>query len=309
MKKIVWAIDAFEETGEIQSRTLEAITQLVKGKNSVTVQPLYVLSPEHLNLPMEFNSPLQEHYKNIALKAIESRLKNAQLPGLLPAKILVQPTSTIRGSVARISHYCKSNDIDLIAVGTHARSGLQRTVLGSFAESLLIYSKTPVFIVNPESKVKNNFTHILFPTDLHTKSLRVFSKMLKTAKDLGAKVTLLHCIPRPIEAVFQSGVYLFSGGWVPAGLYLEKDEEKQKKIAQKWIGVAKKLGVPLELVLDTSSMSIVDSILRHSQSLGVSMIAMPAQSGAIASTLIGSYTRQIVRNASCPVWVLKTEKQ
>ena len=38
------------------------------------------------------------------------------------------------------------------------------------------------------------------------------------------------------------------------------------------------------------------------------LIAMPAQSGAVASTLIGSYTRQIVRNAICPVWVLKAEK-
>jgi nucleotide-binding universal stress UspA family protein len=307
MKKIAWAIDAFEETGNIQSRCLEAITQLVSNRPGASVIPLYVLSPEHLNLPMEFNTPLQQHYSEIAMKAIQSRLKGANLKNIKEPKILIQPSATIRGSVTKIVNYCKANKIDLMVVGTHGRSGIQRTFLGSFAETLLNFSKVPVLVLGAGSK-SSAMKHVIFPSDLHNQSLKVFTKMLKTAKDLGAKVTLLHCIPRPIEAVFQSGVYLFSGGWVPANLYLEKGEEKQRKLAAKWLEVAKKHGVATDLVIDASSISIVESILRHAQTLDADLIAMPAQSGAVASTLIGSYTRQIVRNATCPVWVLKTEK-
>jgi nucleotide-binding universal stress UspA family protein len=307
VKKIAWAIDAFEETGEIQSRCIDAITQLVSTRPGVSIYPVYVLSPEHLNLPIEFNNPLQQHYSEVAIKAIHARLKDLKLKNVKEPKVVVQQSATIKGSATKLINFCKANKMELIVVGTHGRTGIQRAFLGSFAETLLNLSKIPVLVVGAHA-TSSSMKHLLFPSDLQNRSLKVFNRMLKTAKELGAKVTLLHCIPRPIEAVFQSGVYLFSGGWVPANLYLEKGEEKQRKIAKKWLDTAKKAGVTTDLVLDTTSVSIVESILRHAQSLNADLIAMPAQSGAVASTLIGSYTRQIVRNALCPVWVLKAEK-
>jgi len=43
--------------------------------------------------------------------------------------------------------YVDDNDIDLVAMGTHGRSGLPRHVLGSVAENVVRNADVPVFCV------------------------------------------------------------------------------------------------------------------------------------------------------------------
>lgn len=43
-----------------------------------------------------------------------------------------------------INHYAEENDVDLIAIATHGRTGWRHLVLGSVAEAVLRHSKIPV---------------------------------------------------------------------------------------------------------------------------------------------------------------------
>jgi len=43
--------------------------------------------------------------------------------------------------------YIESNDIDLIVIATHGRSGVTRWLMGSVAEKILRSAKVPIFIV------------------------------------------------------------------------------------------------------------------------------------------------------------------
>lgn len=47
-----------------------------------------------------------------------------------------------------IEKVCKKNDIDLVIIATHGRSGLNRWLMGSVAEKVLRYGKVPLLLVN-----------------------------------------------------------------------------------------------------------------------------------------------------------------
>ena len=57
------------------------------------------------------------------------------------------------GSPAReILDYVSENEIDLVVLATHGRTGLNRVLLGSVAERVLRQSPKPVFVVKPDRK-------------------------------------------------------------------------------------------------------------------------------------------------------------
>lgn len=51
-----------------------------------------------------------------------------------------------------ILDYTEGNEVDLIVIATHGRTGLDRMLLGSVAERVLRRAPTPVFIVKPNRK-------------------------------------------------------------------------------------------------------------------------------------------------------------
>ncbi|MBU0515970.1 MAG: universal stress protein [Proteobacteria bacterium] len=59
-------------------------------------------------------------------------------------------TRVVTGDPAReIVKYAQENDIGLIVMGTHGRSGLDRAIFGSVAEKVVKHSTVPVLTVNP----------------------------------------------------------------------------------------------------------------------------------------------------------------
>jgi len=53
---------------------------------------------------------------------------------------------------SEILDYIDENEVDLVVMATHGRTGLDRVLLGSVAERVLRQSPTPVFIVKPDRK-------------------------------------------------------------------------------------------------------------------------------------------------------------
>lgn len=47
--------------------------------------------------------------------------------------------------------FAREQQVDLIAVATHGRSGLARMVMGSVADALLRSQVAPVYLVRPEA--------------------------------------------------------------------------------------------------------------------------------------------------------------
>jgi nucleotide-binding universal stress UspA family protein len=85
--------------------------------------------------------------------------------------------------------------IELVVVGTHAGTGLEKILLGSVAESLLRECRCPVLVVGPRARTTNkDFASILFATALTTDSLRANQYAVALAEQANAKITLLHVV-------------------------------------------------------------------------------------------------------------------
>ncbi len=64
----------------------------------------------------------------------------------------VQVSARIGYAPLTILDYVEENDVDLIVLATHGRTGLDRMLLGSVAERVIRQAPTPVFIVKPDQK-------------------------------------------------------------------------------------------------------------------------------------------------------------
>ena len=118
-----------------------------------------------------------------------------------------------------------ANEIDLVVVGTHGRTGLGKLVLGSVAEGILRHAPCPVLTVGPKvsgrAKLPELSAHghdlappdleirqILFATNFGSNAALAAADAVSLAQDFRARLTLIHVIedytrlgsqPGPIE--------------------------------------------------------------------------------------------------------------
>jgi nucleotide-binding universal stress UspA family protein len=98
------------------------------------------------------------------------------------------------GDVIReISSLVKKHSADLLIIGTHAATNVERLVMGSTAEALFRNISIPVLTIGPHVHgPAAGFSSILLPTDLGPGSLRATQYAVSLAEEWNATVTLLH---------------------------------------------------------------------------------------------------------------------
>ncbi len=311
--KILWAMDAFDKLERAQETELRMLRRIA-ARTPVEIVPIYALSPDELGLSIEFSGQWAEAYVPAAKKALAQKLKGVELPGLQEPHVLIQHRPSLKGTVEVLSHFAAVERYDLILTASHGRKGLQRLMLGSFAEELLLQSQVPVLVTGVHAGEEHSShplvqddqpLRILLANDLVDSSTPIFEKAFELTTRLKAHMTLLTAMPRPAEQVFQSGVYLISGGWVAADVLLKDEAARQRQVGAQLVARAHESGIPGQLIVDEQTPSVVDSILKHARETQADFILMAAESGPIATALIGSVTRQVVRSAPCPVWVFR----
>lgn len=105
-------------------------------------------------------------------------------------------TVAAEGNVVReISSLMRKHCADLLIIGTHAATNLERLVLGSKAEELFRSVSIPVLTVGPHVRSCAAFSSILFATDLESTSLRAAQYAVALAEESNATLTLLHVLP------------------------------------------------------------------------------------------------------------------
>jgi nucleotide-binding universal stress UspA family protein len=189
-------------------------------------------------------------------------------------------------------------------MSTHSRDGLTRLMMGSFAESLLMISKTPLLITHPGAP-KKTINKILFATDLNKTAMGVFRKVLAFAREMETEIVILHVVKHPLEPVIQSGILLLGGGWISSAAHHEKVTEQRESEAKKWHQEALKAGVKVKTIVTPVEGTVTETILSQSQANDCQMIAMAAQSGKLVANWVGSISREVVRSSQCPVWVVR----
>jgi nucleotide-binding universal stress UspA family protein len=305
-RQIVWAVDAFEPPeSPLVRATANWIAGLIRDFGT-RVEPIYVLNPAELNLTSEFSVPWVSRYRPYAEQALAELVRRLDLPGLIRPRVLVQESASTTRAIDALSDYAVASEVDLIVAATHGRSGVKRLLMGSFVETLLLRSYVPVMVIGTESHAPETqpLGKLFLPTDLSEHSKSFFCQVVHLCAETKSELTLFHAVPHPIEPIVSSGVYLLGGGWVPVESYFAEETRSRERRADAWARWASSRGVRVTAVVEHQGVGIAQKAIDVAADKRVGAIIMEAQNGPIASALVGSVTRQIVRHAPCPVWVV-----
>lgn len=305
--RIVWAVDAFEDNKEINEKMAAYITHLYE-ETGADIEPLYLLRENEIILPTyEVPAWVSDHSRT-AESLFKEMLADYNLPFLKEPKVIPHSAPSHAGAAEALSDYAAYSRTDLIVVGSHGRQGFQRFLLGSFAESLLLQSEIPVCVVGYHTKKTGAPKKIVYPTEFGEHSKENFRHVLKLAKNLKAEVLLLHALTRPLEGLFdidtRPRVYTYQGQMLTLDQVIEHQIEHQSMKAQLWLEWAKREGINAHYFIDSSFRPIDDLIIDAVTTHEADLIVMEAQSGPLSAAILGSYTRNVVRKATCPVYVI-----
>jgi nucleotide-binding universal stress UspA family protein len=95
--------------------------------------------------------------------------------------------------------YARRNDVDLIVMSTHGRSGISRLSLGSVTDSLIRHTTIPVLVVKPPTSYLNpqvveGFKRIIVPLDGSVLAEQILPRVLTLATLEDAEITLLNVL-------------------------------------------------------------------------------------------------------------------
>jgi nucleotide-binding universal stress UspA family protein len=195
-----------------------------------------------------------------------------------------------------LSSFIKENDIDLLVMGTHGRTGLGKAMLGSVAENVFRQCQCPVLTVGP--KVTHRLDQltvpkeILYATDFTIASRAAAPYAISQAEQQGAHLVLLHVIENP-----KAGELAFGGEFVVAATHLLHElVPPDANLSSKPEEIVK-FGAPADVILGLAQERNADLIV-----LGV---RKPEGNLALATHFGRATAYRVVSEAKCPVLTVR----
>ncbi len=212
----------------------------------------------------------------------------------------------LEGSPAeKIIDYAESNDIGLIAMATHGRTGGSRWALGSVADRVLRGGSVPLLLINPTRASarrarKKLFRNVLLPLDGSQLSEKALPYGRELAKGTGTRVWLLR-VSQPQHLIIDAGEYMMTnveaavqGLEQTALAYLAQVEAPLKAQGIKLTSQAL-TGTPAETILEYARTKKIDLILMSTHGRG-----------GLSRWVFGSVAARVLRAAEVPFLLISS---
>jgi len=296
--KTAVCLDPFDSTNKAAKAVFAAV-QLIKGKGGAELA-VYAASPLENKLNLAFDVPAAERFTSYPRTKLEKFVKKIRkLAGDVTAKVVRSSAHSHRGVARDLCAALDKDGVELLALPTHARKGLARFVLGSFAETVMNTSRARLLVVNPRAKVASKLKTILFATDFSDEDLEAFKHVMAMAAKRKADIVVTHVWETPILPETDA---------VTADAYIEQ--------ARKWVdsraelfgataAKARDLYCEIENVKRTDRVESV--ICKRAKKHGAELIVTVSKLGPVGAGFLGSVSRGVVREANCPVLVFRTK--
>ncbi len=154
--KILVPIDG-SKLAECTFGHLEEIASGCKVKEIILLTVLEVIAPPFMEVETQYQIDemirLQESDEKKTREKAENYLSGAvnylKTQGVTARSVLIK-TDVMQSTPEVILNYAEKNNVDLIIISTHGRSGISRWAFGSVADRLVRASITPVLTVTPK---------------------------------------------------------------------------------------------------------------------------------------------------------------
>jgi nucleotide-binding universal stress UspA family protein len=191
---------------------------------------------------------------------------------------------------------------NLVVLGTHGRSGVDRLLLGSVTEKVLRKAPCAVLTVPPRAgdtpQAPVAFKSILCAVDFSPSSLLALGFALDLARQAGGRLTMLHSIE-----------WLAEDDIARTDVLALRDELKERARMRLRQAVGDESRTWCEITETVTMGRSHREILRHADSGRADLVVMGAQGrGGAGLLLFGSTTEQVVRAAGCPVLTVRAPR-
>lgn len=290
--KALWAYEPFQQDKKRVRGMYQLLKQLVVPSN---IEVGFIVTRHESDLNLAFDIPLEERFTLYPRKLIKKSLKESKI-SIEDKKIHVVDYETFSNTKVadRLLSLAKSRNVNLIALYTHSRHGFHRFVLGSFAETLIHRTQVDLLLVNPKIDFSKKVKNVFFMTDFSPTLKKHLKKIVLICKHLNATLTIFHAA----EVIYE---------WS-----LDESNPRfhayRRKIAKtkSWIEhECQQAGIKYDVIVTSEMRSITEMALESAKNYKSDLIVVAAKSGAMTALMGGSITRQIVRESTKPVLVLK----
>jgi nucleotide-binding universal stress UspA family protein len=286
--KIIFALDPFEPELIPQPSALRWLKKWMKDQQA-QVEAVFVSS---LDIDIEDPAITQEEFSDY--------VKDLKLGEQVKAVVLQADSDSRKKLVDVLVQYAGNVKADFIVVSSHGRSGLERFVLGSFAETLLDVSPVPLLFLSQLSEGPSQMQKILFPTDFSEASRYALRLFLKELSSFKGELILYHADSAP-GAVADTGV-LGIPFFIPQDYWLDRRRAFQIE-AEKIRKEVSAKGIKVRILIQDGITDTVSGIQHFAEAENIDLIAMASASHAFDRLLTGSIAHQILRQHHWPIWV------
>jgi nucleotide-binding universal stress UspA family protein len=211
--------------------------------------------------------------------------------------------TVVRGEPSdTILEYADDHDADLIAMGTHGRTGINRYIAGSVAERVVRLADAPVLTVRAteQSRPTGDYRDVLVPTD--------GSELAAAAVDHGIAIAAATDARVHVVNVVDVG----SVGLAPGAL--SRSEVHEQLVAQGEEATenvaARARDADVDVVTEVREGTPAAALCEYADDHGVDLIAMgTAGRTGLDRYLLGSTTEQVIRRARVPVLAVNARAQ
>lgn len=301
-KKVVWPINPYESSEKLEANMVRFLEQL-GALVSIQIQPVYVMTSAFTQMMSYFKDV---SYDNILRKAQEDCAsyiqKFSQLP-LLPVQLVENRVVFKSAEVSSFLQYLQQNPADFVCLTAYGKETTKSLFLGSFAESYLRQSTGVSFVIGPQAQGAGDLTKALVPVE-GTEESREFVRDVLSLESLSflKKIKLFHKVTLEDYFQFNASDLSFYG---EKGLSKSDMLELAKKVVLDVFSEFEGTTSVDEMscMLTQSDESIASTLLEEAQKNKSGLIIMRSHTGPFLEAFVGSITKEVVAEATCPVVV------
>ena len=281
------------------SRQAAAYAVMIAGRWGASVTALNVLPPIPASLPaggaglfpsFAFTPEDLQEFRD----EVDSFVRGTGID------VPLDPVVAEGDAVEVITHMAGHLPADLLVMGTHGRSGLDRLVLGSVTEKMLRKAPCPVLTVPPRAPGASPAVvvrRVLCGVDFSPSSVKALALAESLARRTGARLTVVHVLESAsvLETV---GMGASGGGPGDPDVHAAARRRLERSLSKD----ARSGGYVSEVVLPGKPSR---EILRLAAEEHTDLIVLGAHGARTGALAFGSTPNHAVREAACPVLTVR----
>ncbi|EMA56062.1 universal stress protein [Halococcus thailandensis] len=211
-------------------------------------------------------------------------------------------TAVLRGKPAdAIIEYADENDIDLISMGTHGRTGVSRYVAGSVTERVVRRASCPVLTAKAveRSERTGDYEDVLIPTDGSDAASAAIEHGIEIARQASARVHAINII--------DIGAITLTPGSSAASELTERFEAEGERATEEI--ATRAADVDLDTTTGVYEGLPARDLLAYANEHGIDLITMGTTGRTgLNRYLLGSTAERVIRHAEMPVLAVNARR-